>query len=117
MIDKKPLLIIYNETSDDMSLELSKEISFLEKMALLTFLKLYIKDLENAIRDSFEDVEDKEGGFQQMRKGRPSDNEILVKLETLKKSAQDHNCFSVAMKFDIRIQEHKKKRIKKVYKK
>jgi len=52
-----------------------------------------------------------------MRKGRPSDNEILVKLETLKKSAQDHNCFSVAMKFDIRIKEHKRKRIKKVYKK
>jgi len=55
--DKKPLLIIYNESPEDINLELSKQITFLEKMALLTFLKIYCKDLEKDIRNSFEDVE------------------------------------------------------------
>jgi len=56
--EKKPLLIIYKETDDDITLELSKDISFIEKMALLTFINIYRKDLEEDIRLSYVEEEE-----------------------------------------------------------
>lgn len=50
-LEKKPLLVVYKESEEDITLELSKDITFIEKLALQTFLRVYVKDLEDDLRE------------------------------------------------------------------